>query len=202
MNNVLSNNFVYLIEDLQKYAKEQGEALINASNKSGFLEFHQRQGYPLPLDPLDIPMLGEGVSNDGDNNPNKLYEQILNNKDENGDFCYYTAADAMAVTMQGDYLAAMRRAYTLLHASSIRRRGWAAARLKGHSNADGGLFNRVLDQINQVVAAGANYNPEQYDQRKPEERKEEINKEIDKQLATRGFAVDEDPYQNLTDWKG
>lgn len=198
---VLSENFISLIEDLTTYSKAQSEGLLNKGNKTGFLQLKKRSNYPAPLNPLNVPELGSGASNDGVQNPNELYQQILNNKDENGKFKYYTAADGMAVTMQGDYLAAVRRSYVLLHASTIRRRAWSAARLKGHGTTKSGLFTRVQDQVNAVINSGANYSQSAYNQTPPQVRLAQVQQKVTEQLAKYGFKIDNNPYSNLTDWK-
>lgn len=191
--NLECENFVAMISDLVYHSTNQYQALINkALTKSKFLEFTKHQQAPLKLDVLNIQLLGSGVSNDGEKNPNELYVQALTSKDKDGKDIVTTVGDVMAFILQGDYLAAMRRSYIFGHATPVRRRAFSAARLKGHGFKGSGIFERVGNQIKTIQEAVATGLKDEPKEKLTEEQKLEFAITTAKnQLQVFGFTTGE-----------
>lgn len=111
----------------------------------------QRRWQILPLigwsgDPLDIP----GIKYKFDRTSiGSQYADCLSGS-ESG-----TVADAMALKLQNDWLAAQERAFRLRHATSVRCAVHAAARRSGHAKESGVLTTGIQTYLENIIKGGS-----------------------------------------------
>lgn len=151
----LDTYFDKFIDDLIAYAKQQGDALSLKDHKN--TTWCKFTNQAVNFNPTDIPSLGKAFSRNEEGGLNDQYISAMLNG--------ASFAEIIAINTQGDYMAAMERAYRLRHAGKIRRQAWSAARLTGHgkSKSEGtedvaskvsGIFDRVRQQVNQAIKSG------------------------------------------------
>jgi hypothetical protein len=139
-------NFNYQITTLETHAQVQGDALTLVSGSS---EWYSPSGEI--TNTLDVPTLGEPFDRSG---INENYLNSTTTPEAEG-----TLGDNSSLTVQGDYLACLERAYRLRCSSRIRRQGHTAARLYGHANSIG-VFGRVAGWAQDLLVQGAtDYQP-------------------------------------------
>lgn len=98
--------------------------------------------YPGTVAPSDVPRLGSSFDR---TQIDEAYVATLSDASNPG-----TSADAMALKLQADRLAAEERAFRLRHCSPVRASVHAAARRSGHSSPAGvfgGCLQRYLEDI-------------------------------------------------------
>lgn len=97
--------------------------------------------------PLDIDRIDEAFNRDeiGAN-----YEDVIGDPTNPG-----TMGDAIALTMQSDYVAMMERAFRARHATPVRLLVLASARRKGHAHEAGVFHRNVMGHAVDALAAGA-----------------------------------------------
>lgn len=143
---ILDNYFSSMINWLVDYAENRADALLleadgdwaTAKTVAGIAVD------PFAIPELRLPFLRTDI--------NVAYQETL--IEGNG-----SLGDCSALTLQGDYLAAMERCYRLRHASKLRRQTWAAARFLGHADPKG-IFERVQDHVTEILTdANTGYLP-------------------------------------------
>lgn len=136
------------LEELREWAAQQGKAVArrDGSKESWWLP-EEDAGV---LDPLDIAGMAAYFRREA---INAGYREGLTENPDDVDQPS-TLADCMAWTVQGDYLAAMERAYRLRQATRIRRQVWSSARYAGHGHAKG-IFARLITHVQNLIAMAA-----------------------------------------------